>query len=429
MTNAVVSTSAASSETGTASTQVDRADLLIITSELPWPLNTGGHLRTYHLLNALAKQFRVRLVTAVEDTTCDVSEIERLGVDVHAAVVGKRSKLREIGRVAKAAVSGEPYVLFHRHNRRAVRETLRRQLAEARPGAVYLDHLDPFAFRSELPDVPVVADLHNVYSTLTDRVADERRGLLRTYLRREARLLAEQERQLAQSADLLMTVSSQEQQTFHGLGGRRVELVPNGVDCAAFRTMPVGRLHERPVILFLGALSWQPNAATAQFLAQDVLPVVRNWIPDAVLQLVGRSPGPEVKALEATDGVRLAADVPDIKKYLEQATLLAVPLDSGGGTRLKILEAFAAGLPVVSSPVGCEGIDAEHDRHLLIADRDRFAAALIDALADPARMNALAAEGRQLAQTRYDWTAIGNRAAQAIQSLIDEGSEREGTDD
>ena len=400
-----------------------RPDLLVVTSELPWPLNTGGHLRSFHLLRSLVTKFRVRLVTTIEGESCDTDELRRLGIDVRAASVRPRTRVGEVGRVVNAAVHGEPYVLYHRHNRRVVRALLQQELTRRKPDAIYLDHLDPFVFRSEFPDVSTIADLHNVYSTLTDRVADERRGSIRMYLRREAKLLAERECELARTANLLMTVSDQEQSTFQQLGAEHVAMIPNGVDCAAFRQLPIGRLHERPVILFLGALSWQPNSLAAQFLANKVLPSVRSQIPDAVLQLVGRNPGPEIRALKSIEGVQLAADVPDIRKYLEQATLLAVPLDSGGGTRLKILEAFAAGLPVVSTQIGCEGIDATDGQHLLIKDRDQFADGIIDAFNDPARMNDIAADARKLAESNYDWAAIGKRACDAILELLSAGRE------
>ena len=112
------------------------------------------------------------------------------------------------------------------------------------------------------------------------------------------------------------------------------------------------------------------------------------------------------------------ADVPEIGPYLERASLLAVPLDSGGGTRLKILEAFAAGLPVVSTAVGAEGIDARHDEHLLLAERDRFAAMLLEAFADPARTTRLATAARALARAQYDWPMVGARACDAVLDLV-----------
>ncbi len=395
-----------------------RQSVLAITSELPWPLNTGGHLRTFHLMKALAKRFDVRLIAGVDDANDPGIEVLRQqGINVRAAVNGARGKLGEVGRITSAALKSEPYVMFRRHNRPAMRAAVIEQLKLQQPDVVYLDHVDPFAFRPLFPNATVITDLHNVYSKLTARVADERCGPAQWYLRREARLLAEVERRIAQQSAALMTVSAEEQSEFAALGNRNVHLVPNGVDCSAYAHLPIGRIHtERPTLLYLGALSWQPNAKAAEFLAREVIPVVRQQHPHAVLKLVGRNPGPEVLALRDLPGVEVHANVPDVAVYLAEATLLTVALDSGGGTRLKILEAFAAGLPVVSTPVGCEGIDCQHGRELWIADRDKFAQATLDALAAPQLAAEFAERGRQLALDHYDWAAIGERACAAVES-------------
>lgn len=395
---------------------VARPRVLVITSELPWPLNTGGHIRTFHLLRSLGERFDVRLVTVVEAD--EPSLLDLPGVSVRAAVVGQRRPWPEALRVAKAAISNEPYVMFRRHDRRELRRLVRDELSRETPAAIYLDHLDPFSFRDLFPDVPLIADMHNVYSRLTERVADEHRGLKGIYLRREARLLATMEQKVAGAADIVMTVSGEEQETFRELGSRDVRLVPNGVDCSAYQALPIGRQHETPTLLYLGAMSWQPNAKAAAFLAREVLPAVRSRIPNARLQLVGRNPGADVLALSELPGVEVAANVPDVGVYLEHASLLAVPLDSGGGTRLKILEAFAAGLPVVSTPIGCEGIDATNGRHLWIAPREAFADAICDALSNPEASRCLAENARQLALDCYDWPAIGRSACEAVLSAI-----------
>lgn len=407
-------------EQSSVTSRVVRPSVLAITSELPWPLNTGGHIRTFHLMKSLAKSFDVRLVSAVDEIDLQAIGVLRAeGVRVCQAVTGPRRRLDEIGRVVGAALKHEPYVMFHRHSRRAVKEQILAQLRDDVPDVVYLDHIDPFAFRDLFPQTKLVVDLHNVYSKLAARVADERRWPANWYLAREARLLAATERRIAQEAAALLTVSSEEQTTFEELGNSNVHLVPNGVDCSAYSHLPVGRSSQPPVLLYLGALSWQPNAKAAEFLARDVLPQVREHRPDAILQIVGRNPGPDVQVLSQLPGVEVHANVPDVGVFLERATLLAVALDSGGGTRLKILEAFAAGLPVVTTPVGCEGIDVTHGRHCWIAERPNFASAIVDLLAVPELTSNMAEEGRLLARRQYDWPAIGEAACRAVESVLE----------
>jgi glycosyltransferase involved in cell wall biosynthesis len=146
---------------------------------------------------------------------------------------------------------------------------------------------------------------------------------------------------------------------------------------------------------------------------------VRRRVPDARVTIVGKNPPPEVLALAQQEAnVEVAGNVRDVVPYFRGAHVLAVPLEAGGGTRLKILEAFAAGLPVVSTPVGCEGIDGVHEEHLLVADRPQFADAIVRSLLDPAAAGERAGRAQQLAEECYDWSAVGRRAVDAVSCAV-----------
>lgn len=227
------------------------------------------------------------------------------------------------------------------------------------------------------------------------------------------------ERRAVNDATAVIAVSVEEQSVFERLGARHVSLVPNGVDCSRYRHLPAGREPRPPVMLYLGALSWPPNAAAADFLARKVIPEVRRLRPDATLRLVGRNPGSSVQALDGLPGVEVHANVPDVETFLADATVMTVPLDAGGGTRLKILEAFAAGLPVISTPLGVEGIEVEHGAHLVIADRDEFAAAVLDVLARPDAARDRAVAARALVERHFDWGVVGTLACAAVERALD----------
>jgi polysaccharide biosynthesis protein PslH len=402
-----------------------RPCVLACTSELPWPLNSGGHLRTYHLLRALASRFRVRLVAPVcGDPTEALSALSAAGIEAHPVPVPPRTRWREAIRAGVAAVRGEPYVFYRRHDRRDVRRALLELSRVELPDVVYLDHLDSFAMRSALPAVPAVIDLHNVYSAIAVRAASEHRSLgVRAYLRREARLLRGIEERAARGTDVLMAVSEDDARYFASWHATAPRVVPNGVDCAAYRHLPAGRSGP-PLILYVGAMSWEPNVAAAEFLARELLPAVRRRCADARVRVVGRDPPPRLHDLGQLPGVEISGGVPDVVPHLAEARLLAVPLQAGGGTRLKILEAFAAGLPVVSTAVGCEGLGVLDGEHLVIAERDRFADAVSDLLADPARAQDLAGRARQLAEAKFDWGTVGQAACAAVADAITRADRR-----
>jgi glycosyltransferase involved in cell wall biosynthesis len=308
--------------------------------------------------------------------------------------------------------------MYRRHAWRAAFAAWREQI-RTQPDVLYLDHLDSFMYASVSPTAarpPAVIDLHNVYSLLTRRASEEQpSGWKRTWLDREARQLARIESEAARTCSTVFAVSGTESSYFERLGARQVQTVPNGVDVAALADLPVGRTGP-PVVMFLGTMSWRPNVSAAHFLARTVLPALRQRVPDVRLLIVGRDPPDDVRRLQSPE-IDVTGTVPDVKPYLAQATVLAVPLDAGGGTRLKILEAFAAGLPVVSTRVGAEGIDAAAGTHYVGAEPSGFADALADLLSEPATGVRLAQAARELARTSYDWRAIGDTAAARIVEL------------
>lgn len=396
-----------------------KPQVLAITSQLPWPLNSGGHLRTFYMLRALQQRFRVTLVApCLTEHKSTIKVLQDHDLEVLPAWVPARAIWRESFRALNAAVGGSPYVMYARHDHRAVRKLLRREIATRQPDLVYLDHLDAAVYSEELPHVPVVADFHNIYSKLARRTAEEQSGILsRYYLTREAALLERAESNAARMVDLVFAVSDLERDFFMGLGAPEVSCVPNGVDCAAYASLPVGRGGAPPTILYVGPMSYGPNAAAAEYLATSIMPAVRAKFPDARLRIVGRDPTPALVRLNDLPSVEVLGAVPDMLPELLAAQILAVPLESAGGTRLKILEAFAAGLPVISTPVGAEGLQVANGRELRIAKREHFVERIVELLNQPNEGKRLAAAARELVCRRFDWSFVGDIATAAVWSL------------
>ena len=394
----------------------NRPSILAVTSEIPWPLDSGGHLRTYHVLRTLATQFRVRLVVpSVGGRSVEAAALAAAGLEPRLVAVSPRTAFSESSKVIAAALRREPYVLFGRHRHGAVLRALQDEVMRQQPDVIYLDHLDSLVYAQAAPGIPIIVDMHNVYSRLMSRASAEAGGILRKrYFAGEARRLARMERRAASIAHTILAVSDEEAQYFSAIGAERVAVVPNGVDCAAYEHLPVADRTGPPTIAFVSSLAWPPNINAARFLITDVLPSVRRSIPDARLAIVGRNPPDELMALaRKSDHVEIAGNVPDVIPYLRAAHVLAVPLQAGGGTRLKILEAFAAGVPVVSTPVGCEGLETRDGTHLVVADRAAFADAVVGILQNRDRARVLAQNAPDLARRRYDWSAVGAAALDA----------------
>jgi glycosyltransferase involved in cell wall biosynthesis len=205
------------------------------------------------------------------------------------------------------------------------------------------------------------------------------------------------------------------------LGGATVRVVPNVYEPAR-SPAPVSAASppSAPVLLFVGFLGYEPNLDAARWFAEAVLPLVRQRRPDTQLLVVGRFESPAaVAGLRAADGVTVTGEVADLAPVLAGARAAVVPIRFGGGTRVKILEAFAAGLPVVTTSVGAEGLSVRDGEQLLVADDPRgFAEACLRLLADPALAAGVAGRGRAFWEQHHRPDALGSAVGQVLDAVL-----------
>ncbi|WP_149499015.1 glycosyltransferase family 4 protein [Roseiconus lacunae] len=395
--------------------------ILAVTSELPWPLNSGGHLRSYHLLNSIARFAEIQLVCPGFNNPGLVDSLPGgTRFSVFQEDVGVRTAVGEFRRAARAQLLCEPYSMYRRHYWPEVGDRLKEAAIQSAPDVLWLDHIDSFQYRCFLDRQKhrvTVVDMHNIYSLILLRLARETENRVkRQLLCLEARRMERIEQQVCREADVILAVSKVEADHFESLGADCVIVAPNGADCDAVSFSSHPRHKNR--ILFLGAMGWHPNFSAAMFLAREVLPAVRTEIPDAELFLVGRDPPSELAALDGKSGVTVTGMVPEVMPYLSSSAVFAVPLDSGGGTRLKILEAFAAGIPVVSTQVGVEGIEAVDQEHLIVSERADFAATIKQMLRR-ANHDYMVRAARKLVEQRYSWDSIGSMIHGSLIAAVD----------
>ena len=225
-------------------------------------------------------------------------------------------------------------------------------------------------------------------------------------------------------SDLVTAVSDDDARVLRTLAPRTpIEVHPSGADVAGIEAVD-HRRNRRDRLILTGTLGYLPNVDAARYLGAEILPLVRAKRPHARAQLVGQVTDP-VRAMIASDGVDVVGRVPDVVPYLAGADLFVAPLRVGGGTRLKILEAFAAGLPVVATAKAVEGLAVENDVHALIADDAAgLAAAILSLLDDEDRRERLALAARAYAEERYDWRRIGTRFAASVERVATAGLAR-----
>jgi len=213
------------------------------------------------------------------------------------------------------------------------------------------------------------------------------------------------ENQLINKADLVLTISNRERdQITEKHQNKKIRLVPNGVDCDHIRPLPMANDRD---LLFVGILDYLPNIDGILFFVQKVLPSLRQKYPHLIFWVVGRNPVPEVMRLQGVNGVEVTGEVPELEPYYRRCRVCVVPLRAGSGSRVKILEAMAYGRPVVSTSLGCEGLDVEHQKHLFIADTPAEMVEAIERVFKGGDLEkAVIQNGRKLVEEKYSWANI-----------------------
>ena len=262
---------------------------------------------------------------------------------------------------------------------------------------------------------------HNVETIIWRRMAREApTPLHRWNYTGEARKMFAFERDACRRAKHVIAVSESDAASMREMfGAERVSATPTGVDIDYFHP-PADHGFEADLV-FTGSLNWIPNIEGLEWFVSDVLPLIRRRRPDCTLAIAGRNPTPAIRGLcERDSRIRLHADVPDIRPHMWGARAAIVPLKVGGGTRLKIYEAMAAGTPQVSTTIGAEGLVVEHGSNILLADAAAdFAEACLLLIENPERRNRMAGNALRMVAERFGWLQVGRDFERILQGTLE----------
>jgi sugar transferase (PEP-CTERM/EpsH1 system associated) len=382
--------------------------ILMLTPHFPYPPTGGAPMRNYQFLRELSRRHRVSLLAysepaAVEDgrtlrRMCET--VETVGV---AGLRGARKRVRQL----RSLISASSYlrsVYASPEMQRAIDGLLRAQDFDLIQAESSL--MANFAFRSS---AALVLDEHNIEYELLQRTSEMERSLVRKiYNRAECAKFQRQEVSAWRRVDGCVVTSEREAAIVRAQApGTRTAVVGNGVDLEYFQ--PSGVAPDPSSIVFTGRLDYRPNTDAVVHFARAILPNVLRRRPGAVFTVVGTAPPDEVKRL-AGPHVVITGSVSDVRPFLTRAAVAIAPMRIGGGTRLKILEAMATGKAVVSTALGCEGLDVR-DRHdvLIAGSDDAFAQSVVEVLGDPSLARVLGARARARVEAAYGWPALASR--------------------
>lgn len=375
----------------------------------PSPDGGGGHIRQAHLLEALSTRFDVDLVVAGPGTAASVRASVASFTELPVALEPPPA-----ARLRRRWHDVRDVLVLRRHTEIAayaeVRRALARAVGERAPAdLVQVEYLGLAPLVRLRRGEHWAITLHNLGSGMARQRAAVAEGARQRALHRHnAANAARAERRAASEFDTTIVCSDDDAAAIAG----DALVVPNGVDLDRFCPSPVP---EAPEVLFLGALNTDPNADGVRWFVESIWPSVRAARPDARLAVVGMAPVPEVVACCRRAGVALHADVDSTAPFLAASRVVVVPLRIGTGSRLKALEAWASGRPVVGTTVGLGGLAYEPGREVLVADDAAgFASAVVQLLEPGPHASAVAAAGRATVETRYGWARIGEKYADAL---------------
>ena len=295
----------------------------------------------------------------------------------------------------------------------AMKQALTEVLREGTFDLVHLDIIHMAGYQQMLeramPRARIVYNWHNIESELMERYSIREQSIpKRIYASVTARRLRMTEEHILRTAYGHIVCSARErEQLLRRVPEARVEVVGNGVDIGFYRAPDVEPAR-RDRLVFVGSMDYHANVDAAVWFSGEIWPHLRNRFPEWRLTLVGSNPGAAVSALAGHPGIEVTGTVPDVRPYYNEAVAAVVPLRTGGGTRLKILEAMASGVPVVSTALGAEGLEVSPGQNILMAENEKDWMLALGSISDGSSLRSmLISEGKHLVATRYDWDILG----------------------
>jgi sugar transferase (PEP-CTERM/EpsH1 system associated) len=394
---------------------------------MPYPPRGGSTLRNFNLIKECAKNHEIHLLTFYQKTHLDnpadfQSNIEEMKkyckvVKVFEIPTDGR-KLAWYALLFFNLFSLTPYSAWKFHSR-TMERSVRKYAAEHSFDLVEIGTIALANFAKLVPDLPRLMVHHNIESELLLRRSRNLKGILaKMYVALQGHKLRRFERKACSYFDHHTTVSERDKQTLQKMyPGTMVTVVPNGVDTNYFK--PIDTQIDEDSLIFIGGMSWLPNLDAMIYLIRDIWHLIQAREPNTSMNLIGRMPSKEIlKFSRSNPSFKTLGFVDDVRPYMAKTAVYVVPIRVGGGTRLKILDAMAMGKAIVSTTIGCEGIDVTDGKDIIIADKPAdFAEKTVELLRNRKLREQLGRNARRTAEDVYSWEKIAPKLEQVYEEL------------
>ena len=393
--------------------------ILFLSHLFPLPLDSGGKIKSFYTLRTLAKEHDVRVLTYVrnEQEHSLIGDLQKMCPNIDVVWLN-RGKLRQVSDLLSSLGTRRSFIVS-RDYREQMQAAFRDSINSFAPDVVHIDHLQMAQFVDFRGPYKTVLDNHNVEHMIIRRIADtDGSPAARLYTRIEWPKLRRYELEVCRSCDMVLTVSEEDKNTLQDMDAaiNNIRCVPIGVDIDYFN--PVERNADSRNLLSVGTMYWPPNVDSMLYFSREIFPIIKKQVPGCTLTIAGQRPVAAIQSLSADPSISVTGYVDDVRETARDCGAFVVPLRSGSGVRVKILNAMAMGLPIVSTSIGVEGIAVKDGVHALIADSPRdFSEASIKVLQDRDLAQQLGDNGRKLVCEKYSWDAVGKQLLDIYQQI------------
>lgn len=376
--------------------------ILMLTPYLPYPPQSGGQTRSYNLIKKLSEHHEISLFSLVKDDS-EKKNVKELKKYCKKVRVFNRSKSPwTLRNVLLTGFSQYPFLVIRNlvtEEKRAIREELRKEKYD-------LIHAECFYVMPHIPKtkIPILMVEQTIeYSVYKHFVEDQAPFWVRPLLWLDVFKLKHWETTIWKSADRVVAMSDSDKKAMIKLvPGLNIEVVPNGVDIEYYSKARKVDL-TNPKVLYVGNFKWLQNVEAVEFLLDKVWPKIKMAIPNLKLWIVGMNITEKIKE-KAVGDIEITEAMPDIRDAYLNATVLVTPIKGPGGTRLKILEAMASGMPIATTSVGAEGLEVSNGKHVLISDNmDQLAELAVKIIKDKQLAQRLGENARKFVIEKYSW--------------------------
>lgn len=395
--------------------------ILLLTAFLPLPPDTGSKIREFNLLRHLGRKHQISLISFIdqEDEKAHLKELEEFCISVKTVPLSRKSAAGRFGR----QITGRMPDIYYYYRSAEMDGLIRDHLKSEKTDLVLAETIYMASHALAVEGLPRVLDCHDVEYMVHKRrlEAGSLSGPRRTFHKLQYQRLRAYEAEMHRSFDRTCVVSGHDGAIIKELCGVDAAVIPNGVDTSAFSIKSGAADNAGTVLGYCGRMESDTNIDAVNHFVSDIWPGIISAKSDVKFKVIGKNPPERLKEPARLDNrIEITGYVEDIPAEMSGLSMFVVPLRIGSGTRIKILEAMALGLPVVSTSIGAEGLDVRHGENILIADNPAdFAGAVKRLMDDPELSARMGSAGRKLVMERYEWESIAERLDDELTMLVE----------